>query len=449
MTHDTRLLLVTLAGVVGLVTLVAGFRLHAFLALALASLGVGLAAGMAPLEVAKAFQDGVGSTLGLIAVVVGLGTMLGKLLAESGGAGVIANTFVDTFGERRLDTALLIAAFLVGMPVFFGVGLVLLVPVVFTLGNATKIPFLRLALPLLAGLAVCHTLVPPHPGPVVAVGRLNADMGRTLFWSILVGFPTALFVGPVLARGLARRLTLAPGGLGALFKPSQAPTHPPGFAVSLGTILLPVALMVAATAADVGLPRDHPARPWVAFAGSPLIAMLAAVLVALVTFGSRRGFSTAQTLRFLEDCLGPVAGIFLIVGAGGGFSKVLDLAGVDDAIAAWGRELALSPLVLGWLVAVLLRIAVGSATVAITMASAILAPIADARPEVSRELLVVSMAAGSIILSHVNDGGFWLVKEYFGLSVPETLRTWTLMVTLASGMALVLVLIADQLLRLA
>ncbi len=449
MTQDTRLLLVTLAGVVGLVVLVAGFRLHAFLALALASLGVGLGTGMAPTDVARAFQDGVGATLGLIAVVVGLGTMLGKLLAESGGAGVIARTFIDTFGERRLDWAILFAAFLVGMPVFFGVGLVLLVPVVFTLGAATRIPFLRLALPLLAALSVCHTLVPPHPGPVVAIGRLEADMGRTILWSIVVGLPTAALVGPVLARYLGRTLTITPGGLGALFKATQPPARPPGFLLSLGTILLPVALMLVATAADIGLPKDHPARPWMAFIGSPLIAMLAAVLVALLTFGSRCGFNTAQTLRFLEDCLGPAAGIFLIVGAGGGFSKVLDSAGVDDAIANWGKGLALSPLLLGWLVAVLLRIAVGSATVAITMASAILAPIAAAQPETHRELLVVAIAAGSLILSHVNDGGFWLVKEYFGLTVLQTLRTWTLMITLASGIALVFVLALDQLLRFA
>jgi len=178
------------------------------------------------------------------------------------------------------------------------------------------------------------------------------------------------------------------------------------------------------------------------------MAMLAAVLIALVTFGSQRGFTTAQTLRFLEDCLGPAAGIFLIVGAGGGFSKVLDVAGVDDAIASWGRGLALSPILLGWFVAALLRVAVGSATVAITMASAILAPIADAQPETHRELLVVAIAAGSLILSHVNDGGFWLVKEYFGLTVPQTLRTWTLMITLASGIALLLVLALDLLLRL-
>ena len=440
MTHDSRLLLLTLAGVVGLIVLVAAFRFHAFLALALASLGVGLGSGMQPTEVAKAFQDGVGGTLGLIAVVIGLGTMLGKLLAESGGAAVIAQGFIRTFGERRLDWAILVAAFLVGMPVFFGVGLVLLVPVVFTLGAAARIPFVRLALPLLAALSICHTLVPPHPGPVVAIGRLQADMGWTIVWSVVVGFPTAILVGPVLARILERHLTWEPGGLGAQFKASQLPPRPPGFALGLGTILLPVALMLVTTAADIGLPRDHVARPWVAFVGSPLIAMLVAVLVALLTFGFRAGFSSAQTLRFLEDCLGPAAGIFLVVGAGGGFSKVLDAAGVDDAIARWGQGLALSPLVLGWLVAALLRVAVGSATVAITMASAILAPIAEVQPDTSRELLVVAIAAGSLILSHVNDGGFWLVKEYFGLTVPQTLRTWTLMITLASGLALVFVL---------
>lgn len=449
MTHDTRLLLVTLAGVVGLVVLVAGLRLHAFLALALASLGVGLGTGMSPTGVAKAFQDGVGGTLGLIAVVVGLGTMLGKLLAESGGATVIARTFINTFGERRLDWAILLAAFLVGMPVFFGVGLVLLVPVVFTLGAATQVPFLRLMLPLLAALSICHTLVPPHPGPVVAIGQLHADMGRTILWSIVVGFPTAILVGPILARFLGRHITIVPGGVGAQFKESQPPAHPPGFALSITTILLPVALMLVATAADVTLAQEHPARPWIAFAGSPLMAMLAAVLVALFTFGSQRGFTTAQTLRFLEDCLGPAAGIFLIVGAGGGFSKVLDLAGVDDAIANWGKGLALSPILLGWLVAALLRVAVGSATVAITMASAILTPIADAQPGTHRELLVVAIAAGSLILSHVNDGGFWLVKEYFGLTVPQTLRTWTLMITLASGIALLFVLALDFMLRLA
>jgi len=449
MMPDTRLLLITLVGVVGLVVLVAAFRLHAFLALALAAIGVGLATGMSPTDAAKAFQDGVGATLGLIAVVVGLGTMLGKLLAESGGASVIARTFIDTFGERRLDWALLIAAFLVGMPVFFGVGLVLLVPIVFTLGAATRVPFLRLALPLLAALSICHTLVPPHPGPVVAIGRLEADMGRSILWSIVVGFPTAILVGPLLAKRLASRMELVPGGLGAQFKPTQLPTQLPGFALSLATILLPVGLMLVATAADVTLPKGHPVRPWVAFMGSPLIAMLAAVLVALWTFGAARGFGTAQTLRFLEDCLGPAAGIFLIVGAGGGFSKVLDVAGVDDAIANWGKGLALSPLLLGWLVAALLRVAVGSATVAITMASAILAPIATTRPDISRELLVVAISAGSLILSHVNDGGFWLVKEYFGLSVPQTLRTWTLMITLASVIALVFVLILDQLFRLA
>jgi GntP family gluconate:H+ symporter len=443
MAHDSRLLLVTFAGVVSLVLLVAAFRVHAFIALALASLGVGLATGMAPTDVAKAFQDGVGSTLGLIAVVVGLGSMLGKLLAESGGATVIAQRFIAAFGERRLDWAILVAAFVVGMPVFFGVGLVLLVPIVFTLGAATRLPFLRLALPLLAGLSVCHTLVPPHPGPVVAIGRLDADMGRTILWSIVVGLPVAILTGPLLAPLLNRSTPITPGGLGAQFQPSRHPGNPPGFAASLATILLPVALMLAATLADLGLHPNHPARPWIAFAGSPLIAMLLAVLLALLTFGSLAGFNSSQTLRFLEDSIGPAAGIFLVVGAGGGFSRVLDLAGVDDAIANWGKTLALSPITLGWLVAAALRVAVGSATVAITMASAILAPIANSHPDTHRELLVVAIAAGSLVLSHVNDGGFWLVKEYFGLTVPQTLRTWTVMVTLASCLAFLAVLALD------
>lgn len=445
MGHETELLLIAAAGVAALLVLVARLRLHAFLALAVVSLGVGLAAGMEPAAVARAFQDGVGATLGMIAVVVGLGTMLGKLLAESGGAAVIAERFAAAFGSRRLDWGVLLAAFVVGLPVFFGVGLVLLVPVVFALARTTPLPMLRLMLPLVAGLAVCHSLVPPHPGPVVAVGRLGADMGRTILWAILVGLPAAAVAGPVLAAWLARRVQIAPGGLGAQLQPTRPAPRPPGFAVSLLTILTPVALMVLAVIAGMAWKEGDPRAGWAAFAGSPLVAMLAATLLALFTLGRRCGFNAAELLRFTEECAGPAATIFLVVGAGGGFSKVLDVAGVDDAIAAWGRDWRISPLLAGWLVAALLRVAVGSATVAITMAAAIVAPLAEAQPGVSRELLVVALGAGTLALSHVNDGGFWLVKEYFGLTVPQTLRTWTVMITAASVAALGGVLLADQL----
>jgi GntP family gluconate:H+ symporter len=449
MSADSQLLWIAAAGVGVLVVLVAVCRLHAFLALALVSLGVGVGAGLKPLEAAKAFQDGVGGTLGLIAVVVGLGTMLGKLLSESGGATVIAEVLVRRLGERRLDWSILVAAFVVGLPVFFGVGLVLLVPVVFTLAAAARVPMVRLMLPLLAALSISHCLVPPHPGPVVAVGRLGADMGRSILWAMVVGFPTAALVGPVLAGWLSRRMVIVPGGLGAQLKPSSRAPRPPGFGVAVGTILVPVVLMLVSSVADVALAKEHPGRVLAAFVGSPLVAMLVAVLVALWTFGLRCGYGGRELLKFTEDCAAPAAGIFLIVGAGGGFSKVLDLAGVDDAIAAAGRGWALSPILLGWVVAALLRAAVGSATVSITMTAAIVAPLAAADPTVNRELLVVALGAGTLAFSHLNDGGFWMVKEYFGLSVGETFRTWGLMVTLASGIALGLVLVLDWLLRLA
>lgn len=449
MTHEHQLLLVAAGGVVVLVVLVAVCRLHAFLALALTSLAVGVTAGLAPLEAARAFQEGVGSTLGMIAVVVGLGTMLGKLLAESGGATVIAETLIERLGRARLDWAMVLAAFVIGLPVFFGVGLVLLVPIVFTLARSSGTSLLRLMLPLVAALSISHCLVPPHPGPVLAVGKLGADMGGSIFWASLVGFATALVVGPLLARMLETYggVRIEPGGLGAQLKPSSLAPRPPGFGVALGTILVPVVLMLISTVADVTLPKEHPLRALAGFVGSPLVAMLVAVLLALWTFGGRCGFSGRQVLQFTEECAGPAAGIFLIVGAGGGFSKVLDLAGVDDAIAAAGRTWAMSPLFLGWLVAALLRAAVGSATVSIAMTSAIVAPIAAAHPGTDRELLVVAVGAGTLAFSHFNDGGFWLVKEYFGLTASQTFRTWSLMVTLASFLAMILVLCLNAILH--
>jgi GntP family gluconate:H+ symporter len=374
--------------------------------------------------------------------------MLGKLLAESGGATVIASRLVETLGERRLDWAVLLAAFVVAVPVFFAVGLVLLAPVIFSLARTSTMPMLRLALPLLAGLSVCHTLVPPHPGPLVAVSQLGADLGRTIGWGVLIGLPTAAMTGPLLASALSRRIRIAPAGLGAELQPSQAPVRAPGWGTSVLTILLPVGLMLSATVSDMWLPAEHPWRAWALLLGSPLVAMLAAVLLALLTFGKACGFGAAQLLRFTEECVGPAASIFLVVGAGGGFSKVLDAAGVDEVLARWGGGLTWSPLLLGWTVAAALRIAVGSATVAITMASAIVAPVAAAHPDTSPELLVVALGAGTLTLSHLNDGGFWFVKEYFGLSMIETFRTWTLMVCVASVVALGWVLFFDWLLRL-
>jgi gluconate:H+ symporter, GntP family len=447
LSHHASLLLTTLLAIGALILFIARFKLNAFVGLILASLFVGLGSGMNLPDIAKAFQEGVGNTLGFIAIVVGLGTILGKLLAESGGAEVIAQRFVQLFGTRRVHWALLFVSFIIGLPVFFGVGLVLLIPIVFTIARETRIPLLHLGIPVVAGLSVAHGLVPPHPGPLFAIEKLEADVGKTIFYSIIIGLPTAIVAGPLLGSILSRRVSVELGGIGEKLIAQKPPVRRPGFALALFTVVLPVLLMLLATIADIGLPKTSVVRQWADFIGSPLVAMLIATLVSFYTFGSICGFSRAQILKFTEDCVGPAAMIFLVVGAGGGFSKVLDYSGVDDAISNLATRWPISPLLLGWVVAALIRVAVGSATVAVTMATAIMVPIAVSLPGTNRELLVLAMGAGSLILSHLNDGGFWFVKEYYNLSVSQTLRTWTLMETLISVVALIGVLLLDALLH--
>ena len=300
---------------------------------------------------------------------------------------------------------------------------------------------MRLVIPLTAGLSAAHGLVPPHPGPLAAIERLGADTGTVLVYSLVVGLPCAIVAGPLFTRWLGDRVRPQPGGLASQFAGAAAP-HPPGFASTVFVILLPVALILAGTVAGrivaAGAVRDA-----CLFVGSPLVALLITALVALRVFGTACGFERATLLRFSDECVGPVAGVLLVVGAGGGFGRVLDEAGVARAIAEASPALAVSPLLLGWSLAALLRVAVGSATVAITTSASMLAPVAAATPGTDAALLVVAMGAGSIFASHVNDGGFWLVKEYFNLTVPETLRSWTVLETILSVMALVLVLLLD------
>jgi GntP family gluconate:H+ symporter len=425
------LLLVASAGVVLVVLLVTWVRLPAFVALTVASLCVGVGARMPLLEIPRAFQAGVGDTLGFVAMVIALGTVIGKLLAESGGAVVVSNALVRTLGEKRVDWALMLSGFIIGLPVFFQVGLVLLAPVLFTVTRRTGTPLLRVAIPMLAGLSTTHGLIPPHPGPLAAIERLGADPGRTLFYALIVGFPVAVLSGPLFGRLISRRIHISTGAMADQLSGTSVSAHPPSLPVTVITMLLPVLLMLAAALAQGVLP-DGTTRRVFAFAGTPLMAMLIATLVALLTFGRACGFNRARLLQFAEESLTPIASVLLVVGAGGGFGRVLDIAGVDTAIADAMSGLQLSPLVMGWLIASLLRLAVGSATVAVVTAAAIMVPIAAAAPHVNRELLVVSIGAGSLIASHVSDGGFWLVKEYLNMSVPETFATWTVLETIVS-----------------
>ena len=443
--REALLLLITLIAVSGLVLLVAWFKVNSFVAMILAALFAGLCAGVPLHLVVKSFSDGVGSVLGSIAVVIGLGTMIGKLLSESGGAEVVARTLINLLGEKWTPWTMLATALLVGIPVFFGVGVVLLMPIVITVARETKRPLLSLGIPLLAGLSTVHGLVPPHPGPMIAIELLHADVGLVIIYSLMIGVPAAVLAGPVLTPFLLRHV-VANAGAGALAADSRQTHHnPPSFLLALMTILLPVLLMLAATLADVVLVQASPAREWADFVGSPVVALLVALLFSFWSFGFARGFNRGHLLKFCDGCLGPVAGMLLVIGAGGGLNKVLVTAGVGGAIGAMTGLLHLSPLVLGWLVAALIRVATGSATVAISTAAGILAPMTLTSPGIHREWLVLAMGSGSLVLSHVNDGGFWFVKEYLHLTVPETLRTWTVMSCVLSVLGLIGTLVFNKL----
>jgi GntP family gluconate:H+ symporter len=433
--HSTSLLLYTLIAVVGLIVLIARFKVNSIVALVLASLFIGLAAGMEPLQLMKAFREGVGSVLGSIAMILGLGSMLGKMLSQSGGAERIANTLVARFGERRVHWAMMLIACIVGVPVFFQVGFVLLIPLVFLLAKQTRTPLLKVGIPLMASLSVMHGLVPPHPGPMAAI---------EVFYSLLVGFPIAIVAGPLLGMFLAPRVPLEESGsVAAQFTGTADRNQLPGFGITVFTVVLPVFLMLLATAADVFLAKGARVRQVLDFTGDPIVAMLIAALFSFYSLGLAQGFTKEQILRFSEDCLAPIAGVLLIIGAGGGFSKVLALSGVGDAVAGLTAHSRMPPLFLAWMIAALIRISTGSATVSITTAAGIVAPIVAMSPGVNVELIVVAMGAGSLIFSHVNDSGFWLVKEYFNMSVTQTLCTWSIVETVVSVGALALVLLLN------
>lgn len=435
------MLLLPAAAVAVLIVLIVRLRMHAFPALMIVSLGLGLAAGLPPTAVAQAFQDGVGSTLGFVAIVIGLGTFAGALLADSGGARVVAHAATRAIGPARLPWAVAFVGFVVGLPIFFSVGLVLLFPVVAGLAAATARPVAALALPLVAGLSASHGLVAPHPGPLVAIDRLGADTGLSIFYGILVGIPCTAVAGPIFARHVLPRLRLPLTSDVAAREPERQTGAPPGVTATLTTVLLPVVLMLGATVATPRL--TEAAAAWVGFIGNPAVALLIGTLAATWVFGYRRGLTGARLLAIAEESLLPIASVLLVVGAGGGFGRVLDQAGIGAAIVDATSSLALSPMILGWLIAAALRIAVGSATVAITTAAAIVAPVAAATPGTNMELLVVALGAGSLIASHVNDGGFWLVKEFLGLDVPTTLKTWTVIETIIAVVGLIAVLMID------
>ena len=432
MTPDSRLLLFALGAVIALIVLIAHFKWHPFIALIVVSLVMGVSAGMPPGDAVKSFQDGVGGTLGFIAVVVGLGTMLGKMMAESGAATRIATTLIDLFGVPRVHWAIMFVAFIVGIPVFFQVGFVLLIPLVFTIARRTGISLIKIGIPLVAGLSVVHGMLPPHPAAMLAVGLYKADVGRTILYGLLVGIPTAALAGPIFGAWISPRIVLPTENPVAaqLDRASGEIQEMPSFGISVFTVLIPVILMLLASAADLALGSASSVRSALHFIGQPIVALLLALLFSFWSLGRARHFTRAEVMKFCNDCLAPTATILLVIGAGGGFNQVLVQSGVGRAIADVAIGSHASPLLLAWIVAALIRVATGSATVAMTTAAGIVAPIAMATPGTHAELLVLATGAGSLVLSHVNDAGFWLIKEFFNMTVPQTLKTWTVAETI-------------------
>ena len=443
--HDWKLILLAVAAVAVLVVLVTRLKLNAFIALLLAALLLGAGAGLELPKVLKSFQDGLGATLGGIAGVIGLGVMLGKLLAESGGAEVLARRFSAFFGPERVSWCIMALALAVGLTTWFAVGLILLLPILLTLTRETQRPFLLLALPLLSCLSVMHGLMPPHPGPVIAVEALQANTGLVLLWGFVIGLPTAAIAGPIFARWAVRRVAAEP--------PLVAPRTEserlrlPRFGITLFSIMLPVGLMLLGTAAELILPKGDATRAAAAFIGHPTIALAISVLFALWSLGTRCGHGAADLLRFTEESIASIGMTLLVVGGGGGFARVLRDAGVAESLGNVAQLLHLPPLLYAWLIAAFIRVATGSATVSITAASALLVPMLVEIPGINRELLVIAIGCGSLFLSHLNDGGFWIVKDCLGLTVGQTLRTWTVTETIIGIAGLLLTLVADAIWR--
>jgi GntP family gluconate:H+ symporter len=448
--HDTQLLIVAAIGIAVIVLLIVKAKLHPFLALILGSAFVGLASGVDLPKVITNFEDGVGGVLKEVGLLIALGAMLGKLLADSGGANRVVDTLLSKVRGNVVPWAMALVAVIIGLPMFFEIGLVLLLPVVVLVTQRSKMQLMRIAIPALAGLSVLHGLVPPHPGPLIAIQAVGAELGLTLALGLLVAIPTVIICGPLFSRLAARWVPVGAPRVAGGVDTEHSSGDPdakrqPSFLVTVLTIVFPVILMLAKALVDILMPdakNPTPVRVFFDFVGSPLVAMTLAVLLALLTFGYAVGFKGNKLTGKIGDSVGPIAAVILIVGAGGGFKQTLIGAGVGDSVAKWATGASISVLVLGFLIAVALRLATGSATVATITAAGIVAPLAGSLSPTHTALLALAIGAGSLFLSHVNDAGFWLVKELFGLTVGQTFKTWSVMETLISvvGFALVMLL---------
>jgi GntP family gluconate:H+ symporter len=469
------LILAALAGIAAVVVLITVFKVHPFVSLILGSAVLGVIAGVAPTDIITSFTTGLGATTGSVGLLIALGAMIGGLLTHSGGADRIVTSIVDRVSPRALPWAMGGVAALIGIPLFFEIGVVLLIPIVLLVARRSQQPVLRIGIPALAGLSVLHGFVPPHPGPLVAISSLHADLGLVLLFGLIVAIPAVIVAGPLFGSFISARVhvaqpaslvaagaggretaTVGSTGLGPedddtdLGHPVQAggtdagerPRRQPGLGATVATILLPIVLMLIR--AVVELTVDDPEnglQKVTDVLGNPSVALLIGLIVAMFTLGTAVGFDRERIAGITGGALPAIAGILLIVAAGGGFKQLLVDSGVGGLIADWANGANFSPLVLGWLVAVGIRLATGSATVATITAAGIVAPLAEGLDRPTVALLCLAVGAGSLFFSHVNDAGFWLVKEYFGMTVGQTIKSWSVMETIISVVGLLMVLL--------
>ena len=433
-------LLIVILGILLLFVLIAKFKLNAFISFIIVCVFVGVFQGMELDRIVKAIQIGMGNTLGFLVMILGLGAMLGKLVSDSGAAQRITSKLVSSFGIKYIQWAVVVAGFIVGIPMFYSVGFVILIPLVFTIAASTGLPLIYIGLPMLASLSVTHGFLPPHPAPTAIASMFNADIGKTLLYGIIIAIPTIIVAGPLFTRTI-KNIKATP--LKEFYNPIVLKDEEmPGMGISLFTTLLPIILILCSTLFTLFISGEFLLKKIIVFIGNPVIAMLTSVLVAIYALGISRGKKMPELMNSVSSSVSSITMILLIIAGAGALKQILVVSGVSDYIGALLNGSSISPLILAWLIATVIRVCVGSATVAGLTAAGIALPLIQ-NTGVSPELMVLAIGSGSLMLSHVNDGGFWMFKEYFNLTVKETLSTWTVMETTVGIMGLIGVLILN------
>lgn len=433
-------ILILIASIVLLLILISGVKLNAFISLLIAAFFVGIANDMPFPDLINSIQNGIGSTLGSLILIIAFGVALGNLLSDSGAAQRISSVMISLFGARHIKWAIVITGFSVGISMFYNVGFIILIPMVFAVAKSTKQPIIYLGIAMASALSITHGFLPPHPGPTAIAVIFKANIGKTLLYGILITLPALFVTGIIFPEFIKKINAFPPKGL--FENKTFTEAEMPSFGISIFTALVPVLLMATATFSELALPKESSLRSFLLFIGSPTASMLISILFAIFTLGIFRGRKMQDIMDKSGSAMNAATMIILIIGAGGAFKQVLIDSGMGSDLSTLFEKSTLSPLVLGWLVATIIRIALGSATVAGLTAAGIVQPLVIASG-VSPELMVLSIGAGSLMCSHVNDTGFWMFKEYFGISVLDTFKTWTIMETIVGIMGLIGVLLLN------